>query len=229
MRLYQDMIGYCRVGITGREPTEWANYWWDHADTEQKRILLIGDSSARHIRSIFAEWTGYAVDLFATSSGLHDSLFIHQIDAFFAQNDYQYETIFVQLGHHSRIGDTGQAYTDQDYKQFKHDFNCLIEYLKQFSDQIVIESIFFSVKAKPGKVNEKLKIIFRCRDVYDDEINLVKKKKNEILCALAEHHQIAFCDINKILMSNKRYLHYDHIHYEKKALPYIAQELAKYL
>lgn len=88
--------------LTEREDIEWSNFWIDKANAySSKRILLIGDSTSRIIRSTFSRISGCPVDLLATSSALHDELFINQINAFFNQSKYKYETIFVQLGHHA--------------------------------------------------------------------------------------------------------------------------------
>lgn len=70
--------------LTEREDIEWPNFWIDRAnDNSSKRILLIGDSTSRMIRSTFSKISGSPVDLLATSSALHDELFINQINAFF--------------------------------------------------------------------------------------------------------------------------------------------------
>lgn len=88
--------------LTEREDIEWSNFWIDRANVNSsKRILLIGDSTSRIIRSTFSKISDCPVDLLATSSALHDELFINQINAFFNQRKYKYETIFVQLGHHA--------------------------------------------------------------------------------------------------------------------------------
>lgn len=88
--------------LTEREDIEWSNFWIDKANVySSKRILLIGDSTSKIIRSTFSRISGWPVDLLATSSALHDELFINQINAFFNQSQYKYETIFVQLGHHA--------------------------------------------------------------------------------------------------------------------------------
>lgn len=94
-----------------RENTEWANFWYDCAcDSTKKRILMIGDSTVRMIRSTFSEVYGIAVDMIGSSSNLHDVLFKAQIDAFFASKKYSYDAVFIQLGHHFRKNDSGGGY-----------------------------------------------------------------------------------------------------------------------
>lgn len=70
--------------INGRETTEWSNFWYDQAnDSSEHRILLIGDSTVRMVRSQFAKMINCPVDMLGTSSGLHDILFVEQVNAFF--------------------------------------------------------------------------------------------------------------------------------------------------
>ena len=102
---YSENVTWNRSKLNEREEVEWNNFWRDRANEESNsRILLIGDSTARMVRSTLASLTGRPVDLFATSSGLHDSLFINQMDCFFSSIEYKYSHIFVQLGHHAELG-----------------------------------------------------------------------------------------------------------------------------
>lgn len=102
---YSEIVRNNRTELSEREDLEWINFWWDHANsTGEKRILLIGDSTARMVRSTLGKILNQPVDLFATSSGLHDSLFINQVDCFYNAIEYKYDCIFVQLGHHAELG-----------------------------------------------------------------------------------------------------------------------------
>lgn len=143
MRLYSEMLKDTHDLIPGRERLEWSNFWYDDTNKEvEHRILLVGDSTARMVRSTFAEKSGYAVDLCGISSGLHDIFFAKQMDCFFSSNKYKYDAIFVQIGHHSRIGETGEPYSEDDYKRFEEDYNILLDYLMQFSTKIILLTIF---------------------------------------------------------------------------------------
>lgn len=95
---YSENMTWNRSKLNEREEVEWSNFWRDRANEESNnRILLVGDSTARMVRSTLASLTGRPVDLLATSSGLHDSLFINQIDCFFSSMEYEYSHIFVQF------------------------------------------------------------------------------------------------------------------------------------
>lgn len=70
-----------------REDLEWANFWYDSANRHiSNRLLVVGDSTIRMIRSTLARKTGYAVDMFGSSSQIDDILYINQIECFFCDN-----------------------------------------------------------------------------------------------------------------------------------------------
>lgn len=101
---YRQFIHNVRSNRVSREEVEWANYWIDQANVvSEKRILLIGDSTARMVRRTLAKLTKCPVDLIASSSSLHDELFVNLIDGYFKNLLYSYDYIFVQLGHHAEI------------------------------------------------------------------------------------------------------------------------------
>lgn len=52
-----------------KETTEWSNFWYDQANVQgTRRILLVGDSIARQYRRTLSEKLKSPVDLFATSA-----------------------------------------------------------------------------------------------------------------------------------------------------------------
>ena len=109
--------------LKGREELEWSNTWIEKANENIcNRILLIGDSTARMVRKTFSQLTGRPVDLIAHSGGLHDILFVRQVEAFFTSSKYKYSTIYIQLGHHSWWNENGNDYTDEDFECFKNDY-----------------------------------------------------------------------------------------------------------
>lgn len=241
MRLYFDMIPNVHDLIPARERLEWSNFWYDDTDKEvPHRILLVGDSTARMVRSKLAEFTGYSVDLLGSSSGLHDVLFVKQVDCFFSSVRYRYDAIYVQLGHHSRISEDGSPYSQKDYYRFEEDYECLIDYLSQHSDRIILLSVFYSVIPYKyhfkGRIMREVETLFRRykKEEYDLEINNIKAEKNKIIMKLADRKSITFFDVNQYMidLSNSPRtvcLHTDHVHYEEKAKIIIAHEYAKYL
>lgn len=66
-----------------KETTEWSNFWYDQANVQgTRRILLVGDSIARQYRRTLSEKLKSPVDLFATSAALRDSMFWDQWHCF---------------------------------------------------------------------------------------------------------------------------------------------------
>lgn len=240
MKSYTEMLADTHDTILGRERLEWSNFWYDDTNKEVgHRILLVGDSTARMVRSTLAELTGYSVDLLGTSSGLHDVLFAKQVDCFFSSVQYKYEVIYIQLGHHSRISEDGLPYSEKDYLRFYQDYECLIDFLSQYSTKIVLLSIFYSVM--PYKYRFSSRVLRRVEnqyrryidEKYDATINDVKEKKNKAIEQLAAKKDLPYFDVNQFMIDLSKSprtvcLHTDHVHFEEKAKKIIAHEYAKY-
>lgn len=225
MRDYFSFVSDIRSKYNEREDIEWSNFWIDKANQNiNDRILLIGDSTARMVRSTLAHTTGKPVDLLASSSGLHDSLFASQIKCFFMESLYKYDTIFVQLGHHAEIGVGGGTYKELDWELFEKDFRGLCLFLKQYTNNIIIESIFYTVI--PNKKCHLLNKVFGIPEKYDTQTNEIKDKKTEIEFRVAEELGLSTLDINRyMLVEGKKYRHGDHIHFEESAKPFICKKM----
>lgn len=63
--------------IEEREEIEWTNTWIDKANTNNSRILFIGDSVTRQLRSELSRFLfeELPVDLYASSYALNDTIF----------------------------------------------------------------------------------------------------------------------------------------------------------
>lgn len=115
-----------------REDIEWSNYWWDSANVYAGEcVCIIGDLTARMVRKTLGQVLGMPYDLFATSAGLHDELFVSQLDTFFETGYTKYKAIFVRMGHHAEIGRAGGSFEQSDYQNYYEDYLDLIEYLKR--------------------------------------------------------------------------------------------------
>lgn len=223
-RTYEDCISEVYNGFVSREAIEWSNTWIDNADRQvSPRYLLIGDSTARMVRSTLASLAGCPVDMIGTSSNIDDELFVSIIDAFFRRTIYKYDAIFVQLGHHGRIGRDGGQYGEEDFVIFTHSFQQLLTFLRQYSNNIIVESIFDAVipSSKSQRMLQRLRI---CKEQKDDSINAITQHKNTIIKGLATQMGGVFLDINSY-MNHTHFLHIDHIHFEKRAKRKIAQRM----
>ena len=229
--MYSDVVRYNRTELAEREDIEWSNFWWDRANEHPNhRILLMGDSTARMIRSTLAEMSGKPVDLFGTSSALHDSLFINQMDCFFKSTEYQYDLAFVQFGHHAELGFGGGFYKDEDWKVFEEEFRVFLQYLSQNVQRIVVESIFYTViptKFIGGEMVQKIsRKLLRPKEVFDEVTNERKRIKNEKMFQIAEEMGIQTLDINQYMLTEgAQFRHKDHIHYEDSARKFICRKM----
>lgn len=102
----------------------------------------------------------------------------------------------------------------------------MIEFLKQFSSNIILESILLSVV--PYKHFSYIFRKLRIKEKEDVQANYIKIRKNEIIKKIASEKRLPFCDISSFMQKTK-YVHYDHIHYEKAAIPVLVQVLIKYI
>lgn len=220
----------------GRENTEWSNTWYSKANEPvlNSKILLIGDSTGRKIRSTLERISGIPTDFFGTSAGLHDILFYSQLESFFEPVSWLYDTIFVWLGYHSLKNCHGEFYNNEDFEQFEEDVCNIIEYLKKYGRQIVLCSALFPVE-KSDKISLLYKVWFHlkpfCRlfkEYFIEDESSIINNKNQILHKIALEQGLVFCDINNYMISlcknyKTRCVHFDKIHYEGKAFPYMAK------
>lgn len=241
-KCYRDFLPTIHNDLALRENIEWSNFWWDKADESNTpmRYLLIGDSTARMVRSTFAKILKRPVDMIGSSSILNDELFVNQIDAFFDNTLYRYDVIFIQMGHHGRHRSDGSPLNEDDFNEFEKSLEALVSYLKQFTDKIVLETIFDAVK--PHKISKVDRVFLKgrfhhvlCRigirkEEPDESINIITSRKNDIIISLSMNlgEKVYLLDINK-LVNKTNYVHIDHIHFEEKAKGYIANMMATML
>ncbi len=223
----------------GREGLEWANFWYSQTNDNkhERRVLMIGDSTVRMVRSTFERLAKCPVDMIGTSSGLHDILFIAQVEAFFVQQSYQYSHVYIQMGHHSITNDDGNDYNEQDYLRYKQDLIWLVGFVKsKYAEaKIIMLTSFLNVMPVRHKLQEGFlgwayrKYIKLKGETYDESWNKVVRKKNEIVREVSKELNIPFCDIEGYMQGLRKFVHKDHIHYEDKAKPTIVREYMKYL
>lgn len=190
MTSYRSLLNSCNNTLCYREPIEWSNVWIDSANCRaNKRYMIIGDSTARMVRSSFAKLIKSPVDMIGTSSALDDELFVSLLDGYFEKCIYKYDAIFIQVGHHSRIGKDGGEYKESDFYKFEQDFTALLLFTKQFTENIIVESIFESFEfgnsfiSKLKKSSHIVKFLYRMgilKEKLDRSINSITNRKSII-------------------------------------------------
>lgn len=85
------------------EQFEWADLWWDNADREGRRVLLIGDSVTRgYWPAVSAALQGNCfVDRLTTSKGPDNPAFRYELDYFLRQTGLHYAAIHFNNGLHA--------------------------------------------------------------------------------------------------------------------------------
>ncbi len=212
-----------------KETTEWVNFWYDKANTKaDKRILLVGDSVSRQIRSTMAAKLNCPTDLFATSAALRDKMFWDQFKCFFENDLYKYDAVFVWVGNHSRRTEDGSGYfTEYDYQRFQSDFNTLIEICQGIAPKVIILStLHMFLRRKTNKFFQffREEIGLRPKETLDHNENSVVEVKNKIIEQVALEKGLSFYDIDKALLESK-YWHKDNIHYINKSNDFVASKL----
>lgn len=231
MTTFSELINHVANDISFREEIEWTNTWIDKANpppySTSYRILLIGDSTVRMVRSTLAKLACCPVDMIGTSSNIYDELFLNLIDAFFKDNIYRYNVIFVQLGNHGRISRYGGEYSKKDLEDYESDMRNFLLYLKQYSNRIILESIFDAVIPNKRWKRPLLRLGL-LHEKKDPNINSITSKKSEVLKRLSEELTMEFLDINAY-MDTMNFIHVDHIHFEQRAKKVIASKMLSIL
>lgn len=163
------------------------------------------------------------VDMIGTSANIYDELFVNLIDSFFNNTSYRYDAIFVQMGHHGRMGMDGGEFTEKDLSRYKEDMTSLLAFLQQFCQYIIVETIFDAVI--PVSRFQRLLIRLRMKQEKPDaKINGITQAKNSILFSICKNAPYRILDINDF-MNHHHYLHIDHIHFEQRAKRVIANRM----
>ncbi len=214
------------------EETEWLNYWIDHAGKkDEKRILLIGDSTSRDYRSTLARLYGHSVDFIGLSSIFLDEFCLRQIELFFDFQTIPYELIQVQIGCHQIENMSIQWDKQKFYEAYKQQYANVIEFLKLRTKKLVLATttpiVKFNVPYNPVLKRLYVKVHSYKSEyldsVYDSDVRI----RNEIVRELA----VSGIGLNDLyeLMNKLNMRHVDHVHYEKRSKKVIAETVLSFL
>ena len=194
-----------------RENIEWTNTWIEAClEPNKPRILLIGDSVTRELRSEMSKLhPEYAFDYIGTSSSFEDPCFYNILEAFFKNNYYQYKQIFCNIGaKHSWYINTAKR---QDHSQrYEKNFSKFIKYVKKYTSRVII------LLTPPNRLLEDIQ-------KWDDEKNEEIQKRNEIQSKVAKREKIITIDLYDMVIKNQ-YAYRDHCHFLERQT---SQELVK--
>ncbi len=183
-----------------RENIEWTNTWIENAlDTDNERILLIGGSTAREIRSRLSKVLKKTIDFIGTSSLYEDPCFYNVFDSFFSNNVYKYSLIIINLGAH---GTYLHSSIDKIHsKRFKNSFEKFIQYCIKKCPNIAI--LFVAPQVYDDNTSE-----------YNEEMNHEICHRNKIYKEVAKKYSLKTIDVYSYIISNRDIFEYrDHVHF----------------
>lgn len=224
--------------IKQREDVEWGNYWWSDASNNRcnnKRYLLIGDSTSRSYRSELEKVLRAKVDFFGTSARISDIMFWKQLECFLSFDEYQYDGIQIQLGYHGIC-------LEQDDKAnaleiWEGAYETLVQKLKKRTTNIVLASATHTVifpNRRQMSIFEymiykwKLKMYGAKAEIKDFEKNAIIQLRNEKVKEIALNNNLKFLDLYN-LMIDSNFRHIDGVHFEDSHKAYIVELVANEL
>lgn len=207
------MIGY---NIANREDVEWSNSWYDDANLfNLERILMVGDSTLRELRGTMKEMSGKPVDFYGCSYSFRDPLFEKGLKCFLEGTPYdRYDCVYLQFGNHGRIGLNGRDWEDEDDRMYMEGYRTCVDILKEFSSNIIIIPAFYI--CKPWKHFNKLKLMLRIPDEYDEKENIIVRRRNQLIRNFAVTNGLEFRDLTSC-MEKSHFVRKDHIHFQNSS------------
>lgn len=198
--------------VSNREMIEWTNTWREYANQNKMRILLIGDSVTRGIRSSLQSVVGgqYSVDLFATSAAITDISFKRDVEFFLSYDEWQYSIIVFQCGLHHGLN--MRCCQDALYEsKWEQEFAQLVKMTEAHCEDIIFLSGTPEVYAsQTTKLNEK--------------INIEIRKRNQIIKRIADKWEKKYIDVYSSTIGVG---YVDAQHFMKKGYDIIAKVLEK--
>lgn len=190
-----------------REPYEWSNYWWDHADREGKRVLLIGDSITNGYSAIVRKhFEGLAfVDMMATSKFIFDDGLEAEIKYFLSQ--YAYQAIHFNNGLHG---------IDLPIDDYMTGYKRITELLLSKGCALCLAT------STPVTVLGRPKIL-------DPVKNTVVTQRNQIVERIAREHNLPVNDLYHAVVGKKSIRDKDGLHYNAKGYRLLGRQVADIL
>ena len=146
------------------EKIEWMDLWWDDADAEGKRLLIIGDSISRdgYYPVVCEHFKGrYHVDRCSTSAVPDAPVYYSLLDLFLRRPEFDYEAVSINIGPHGTYIPDGE---------FCEHIKKVIDYIRSIKPDIkIILCTVTPNRVAPLDENgfgEKNKIYFARGEIY---------------------------------------------------------------
>lgn len=201
-----------------RESIEWTNTWWSEADTDNKRGLLIGDSTTRQLRgSMEVLLTNlYAIDLFAASFSIHDKRIENYMDILFRDDEYKYDFIVLHYGGH-------------------HGFSRLCS--ENSGEYMAYMERYIGLLRSLTEKCEKVVCVTGTSEVMDTNVTMIDQRReheiiarNQIVSDAARLDCIDVFDLYGLMKSNwGTYTYFDRQHFNRNSDYFISYNLIEFM
>lgn len=185
-----------------RESIEWTNTWWADANTNNRRGILIGDSTTRQLRGKVEKLLKnfYAVDLFASSFSLHDGRLEDYINLLFKNDEYRYDFLVLNYGGHHGFSRLCHE-NPKEYEAYRERYSGLVRYLLEKCKKIVC--VTGTSEATGGDVK-----------IIDEEVEREVVARNQIVADVARVYGLEVFDLHDLMKRNRKvYTHFDRWHF----------------
>lgn len=201
-----------------REPIEWTNTWRSEANTDNRRGLLIGDSTTRQLRGSMEILLAnlYAVDLFAASFSIHDKCLDAYIDTFFKGDEYKYDFVILHYGGHHGFSRLCSE-NEEEYTAYQKKYEKLLRRLQEKCEKVVC--------------------VTGTSEVLDTDVSTIDQKiereiivRNQIVSDVARANGIAIFDLYDLMKRNReRYTYVDRWHLNRDSDYFISYNLLEFI
>lgn len=193
------------------EQYEWCRFWWDEADSNAKpRVLLVGDSVTEGYRPFVKELlTGCLVDMLATSKGVDNDAYLHEIDYILGGTPYTYEAVHFNNGLHAM---------HLDAKTYRTHYETVVAHLlkKSHVGRLILATTTPVTAAG-------------CPKEIDEEKTRIVRERNAAVRKTAERFGLPVDDLFSLVFGKPGYRLNDGLHYNRKGQALQARAVAEIL
>lgn len=188
------------------ETYEWDDVWVDHADNDDARVLLIGDSISRGYRHFAVEafLPEYRADNYASSKGADNPALIKMIDLVLSQSD-KYEIVNINNGLH------GWHLSAEEYKK---SLDGVVAFIKEKYPTLKVYIALSTPIRVKGDVSKL------------DERNALAIERNNAVREIAEKYDLPINDLYTPLVDHPELFAEDGVHLKDEAYKMLAQVIA---
>lgn len=192
------------------EKYEWCDFWWEEADKQdERRVLLIGDSIVRGYKPFVNELLkGTAhVDMLATSKAVDNPDIFKEIGYILDQKRHRYDAVVFNNGLHGAYIPTEEYESHMD------------SIIRTITDWAAGASLLLALSTPVTVVGNP--------ETIHDEITASVISRNAAMCRLAQKHGLQTIDLYDCVYGKSQYRMNDGCHYNELGCKALADMIAK--